>query len=824
MGQEIVHCCVCGIRLRGTDFDRGEAVRVDHATYCRKCSANLILPEPMPTSSSTATRKALGSTGRIPTVTPRKAMEPATGSSAFPPALLWGGGALLIILVIAVVVVLGGRSAPPPPQPAPQPEVTRRPTPAPAPAPAVTPTPAVERKPGLDPHAELSEIDRKVAAAAAQENFRQGFDLLAAAKDRIDTLEWVAEIQRRTRDLDGKVKTLYTELTAKLDQARKRSADAEAAAILDRIKRWELPSYGPPSEQPVTAAPEPTPAPEPAPTPAPEPAVPVKPQPAPIATKWTVLSPKRMTATEGVVLTAQEDGSILASGPSPLKSRYSIVVQTELKGIWGFRLEALPDPSMPLSGPGRNGNGNFMLSEFQVQVLSDPSLNSGAPVAFERIAAADFTQEGFPPAHALDGIKDSGWAILPQVGKAHEAMFDSKAALTSAGPLTLLIVLDFQSIYEYHQIGRFRLSATTSKGVAYEAATRVPVIDPARVSQAIKRGVAWLRLGTYPADYLDWSPNKLILWTFVHAGVPESDPDFQKRLKQMLDAPLEKTYRVALQAMILEELDRVAYQFRIWQCAQFLVDNQCLNGQWHYGTPTELPKGVPTPAKPPVPTPARLDADGRRLKPKIARKMIARKTRDGPAEGDNSNSQYAALGLRACFDAGVAIPEETLYRAMRWWVECQHPDEKREGEYAARGWGYTTPTKEGRPYAAMTVGGISSLTIYDYMLGRDWKKTTSIKAGVNWVAQSWTVTSNYYYLYGLERAGVLYGHEKFGRYAWYPQAAQFILDNQDASGAWVTRPWWEKMDEQIFNTWNTCFAILFLRHATRPLVASEDRR
>jgi hypothetical protein len=262
---------------------------------------------------------------------------------------------------------------------------------------------------------------------------------------------------------------------------------------------------------------------------------------------------------------------------------------------------------------------------------------------------------------------------------------------------------------------------------------------------------------------------------------------------------------------------------RIWQCAQFLIDNQCLNGQWHYGTPTELPKGVPTPAKAPVPTTAKLDGDGRRVKPKVARKMIARKTRDGPAEGDNSNSQYAALGLRACFDAGIAIPEETIHRAIKWWLESQYFDEKKEGDYAAKGWSYTAPAKEPRAYLAMTAGGISSLTIFDYMLGRDWKKSAPIKTGVNWIAQSWAVTGNYYYLYGLERAGILFGNEKFGRYPWYPLGAQFILDNQDASGAWVTPPW-EKLDQTVMYTWNTCFAILFLRHATRPLVASEDRK
>src|SRR4030095_12913576 len=107
---------------------------------------------------------------------------------------------------------------------------------------------------------------------------------------------------------------------------------------------------------------------------------------------------------------------------------------------------------------------------------------------------------------------------------------------------------------------------------------------------------------------------------------------------------------------------------------------------------------------------------------------------------------------------------------------------------------YATRQKHPPPYHAMTAGGISSMTIYEYMLGREWKKSGPIKAGINWVAQSWIWSWNYYYLYGLERAGILYGNEKFGRYAWYPQGAQFILDNQDASGCWGSGLWWEKMD------------------------------
>ena len=50
-------------------------------------------------------------------------------------------------------------------------------------------------------------------------------------------------------------------------------------------------------------------------------------------------------------------------------------------------------------------------------------------------------------------------------------------------------------------------------------------------------------------------------------------------------------------------------------------------------------------------------------KPKVVRKIPVRRTRDGIAGGDNSNSQYAALGLRACAEAGILIPKEVFTQA-----------------------------------------------------------------------------------------------------------------------------------------------------------------
>src|SRR5262245_50294367 len=111
-----------------------------------------------------------------------------------------------------------------------------------------------------------------------------------------------------------------------------------------------------------------------------------------------------------------------------------------------------------------------------------------------------------------------------------------------------------------------------------------PRVDPARVEAAIKKGVEVLRGAVMPPE-TDTLPGseELILWTLIEAGVPEDDPKVQGLFKKMLASKLERTYRVALQAMILEELDRVKYQDRIAQCAQFLLDNQCRNGQWSYG-------------------------------------------------------------------------------------------------------------------------------------------------------------------------------------------------------------------------------------------------
>ena len=108
------------------------------------------------------------------------------------------------------------------------------------------------------------------------------------------------------------------------------------------------------------------------------------------------------------------------------------------------------------------------------------------------------------------------------------------------------------------------LSRSLALTFALSAAAFAQAVDEAKVDQAIKKGVEFLR-GAKSPDFHNGYHNSdvLILWTFIHAGVAQDDPKFKTLLDAVMSEPLEKTYKVALTAMCLEEIDRVKYQEKI---------------------------------------------------------------------------------------------------------------------------------------------------------------------------------------------------------------------------------------------------------------------
>jgi hypothetical protein len=358
---------------------------------------------------------------------------------------------------------------------------------------------------------------------------------------------------------------------------------------------------------------------------------------------------------------------------------------------------------------------------------------------------------------------------------------------------------------------------------------------------------------------------ELVLLTLAHSGYyKDGDAELVPLVNQVLTKPIGSTYTASLGAMALQKLNPKKYQARIAQYAQFLCDNQCVNGQWDYGEPTmyDEPDRVKTPtpqpkkredvasgggsgagtterALPPAdssPLPKSEEASTSKAGMTVTEKkgkagktgqnprIPIRKKKPGPPNGDNSNSQYAALGLRACLDADIDVDPQVLALARKWWLGAQNSD---------GGWGYNDHGDKGggenaegisnTSYGSMTVGAVGALCIYDYYTGVQYKQDPVVNKGIDWIAKNYDVSKNpmknkfayLYYLYGLERAGILYGTEKFGANEWYPDGANHLLSTQQPGGGWATD------DKLAGGPRDTCFAVLFLRRGTLPLKPPE---
>ncbi|MFN9662882.1 MAG: PSD1 and planctomycete cytochrome C domain-containing protein [Akkermansiaceae bacterium] len=181
---------------------------------------------------------------------------------------------------------------------------------------------------------------------------------------------------------------------------------------------------------------------------------------------WTTLVPTALQAASGAKLTIQPDGAVLASGENPTQERYTVTAAVTLGTISAIRVEALPDDSLPARGPGRAVNGNFVMTD--VRMALNPPSAAARPVGFNAAVAA-FSQEQFPAAHAIDADQSSGWAIQPELGKPHAAVFALDTPIAIEPGSTVTLTLSFHSLHANHQLGRFRLALTDAPSPAATA-------------------------------------------------------------------------------------------------------------------------------------------------------------------------------------------------------------------------------------------------------------------------------------------------------------------------------------------------------------------
>ncbi|MDJ0522417.1 MAG: terpene cyclase/mutase family protein [Planctomycetota bacterium] len=205
---------------------------------------------------------------------------------------------------------------------------------------------------------------------------------------------------------------------------------------------------------------------------------------------------------------------------------------------------------------------------------------------------------------------------------------------------------------------------------------------------------------------------------------------------------------------------------------------------------------------------------------------------------DNSNTQYALLGLRAARECGGIVPGRVFIKVIERMLAAQEQEGPKVQRFGvrydrgdrARGWSYLDS-----PYMAtgsMTTAGIACLAISHYALlhprklpiykpSLQGKVSRAIQDGFAWLDLNFTVARNppggapawhYYYLYGLERAAILAGRERVGKHDWYLTGARYLVGAQKKDGRWSTGTLPEYQASDILDT---AWAILFLKKATK---------
>jgi len=173
--------------------------------------------------------------------------------------------------------------------------------------------------------------------------------------------------------------------------------------------------------------------------------------------EWLIPEQIEFRSQGGATLSRQPDGSWLSTGTSPANDHWTIEITTKMRDIRAIRLEALAHPSLVKAGPGRASNGNFALSEFKVTIQPEQG-GDARPLTLNQ-ARATFEQKGLPVAAAIDDNAQSAWAVDPEFGKDHAAVFSTEPVGFENGT-RLTITMKFNNNV-HHSIGRPRISLSS---------------------------------------------------------------------------------------------------------------------------------------------------------------------------------------------------------------------------------------------------------------------------------------------------------------------------------------------------------------------------
>jgi Mg-chelatase subunit ChlD len=342
-----------------------------------------------------------------------------------------------------------------------------------------------------------------------------------------------------------------------------------------------------------------------------------------------------------------------------------------------------------------------------------------------------------------------------------------------------------------------------------------------QVNGAIDKGAAFLwdfikteDMGKKQVAFGNQREHLLVALALVHAGAHKKHGDFDAELRKFLGKfdPFvsHHSYEVGLYCMTIESYADPVFLPGLRRAAHWLIETQGPEGSWGYGLTVD-----PGPF-------AGEDQQGKVLRVQggqpldgsdVARPIARVMPREKGADGDNSVSQYAILGLHAASQSRIKASPDVWRMALR---SSEQRQDKADG-----GWAYRDPSVS---YGSMTCAGICALALARHELDENQPEIEArIERGLAWLNAHFAVDKHpgsndwlYYYLYSVERVGRILDTEFIGDHEWYPQGARLLVDQQKENGAWIGRA--HEEDPRLA----TSFALLYLTRATASL--AEPRR
>jgi hypothetical protein len=317
-----------------------------------------------------------------------------------------------------------------------------------------------------------------------------------------------------------------------------------------------------------------------------------------------------------------------------------------------------------------------------------------------------------------------------------------------------------------------------------------PLVE--RVREAIERGVDFLRKqedgkGSWETPELQYSIYRggstgLALLALLNAGVKGGDPAIERGLAFLRAIESNQTYVVSLQTMVFAEIGRKENRQLVQRNVDWLLSSRRIESGvfkgWGYGN------------------------------------QLGR--------ADNSNTQYALLGLYAGKLAGVKIDEDVWRSIRQMYLRSQQADQ---------GWSYHSDTDT---RLTMTTAGLCGLLIsgLELNVGRekiqtngtasncgDYTENEPVARALGWISRHFRFDLSqgvFYSLYGIERTGRLSGLRFLGDHDWYREGCEFLLAQQRDNGSWQARTMHDTSPIV-----STSFALLFLSKGRTPILISK---